>query len=119
LFLRNFPQLIAENLPVGAKTKPLEFWFEDEARVGKQATLTRVWAQRGFHPRALRDQRYAWAHIFGAVCPARQATAALVLPCARTSCFWVYAYPALLRYAAHSAGGYWARILPQASEIAS
>jgi hypothetical protein len=38
----------------------------------------------------------------------------------RASCFWVYAYPALLRYAAtHSAGGYWARILPQASEIAS
>src|SRR5580704_5826984 len=36
----------------------------------------------------------------------------------RASCFWVYAYPALLRYAAHSAGGYWARILPQASEIA-
>ena len=38
---------------------------------------------------------------------------------ARASCFWVYAYPAFLRYAAHSAGGYWARILPQASEIAS
>jgi hypothetical protein len=37
----------------------------------------------------------------------------------RASCFWVYAYPALLRYAAHSAGGHWARILPQASEIAS
>jgi hypothetical protein len=37
----------------------------------------------------------------------------------RASCFWVYAYPALLRYAAHSAGGYWARILPQASEIAA
>ena len=37
----------------------------------------------------------------------------------RASCFWVYAYPAFLRYAAHSAGGYWARILPQASEIAS
>jgi hypothetical protein len=36
----------------------------------------------------------------------------------RASCFWVYAYPAFLRYAAHSAGGYWARILPQASEIA-
>ena len=35
------------------------------------------------------------------------------------SCFWVYAYPALLRYAAHSAGGYWARISPQASEMVS
>jgi hypothetical protein len=37
----------------------------------------------------------------------------------RASCFWVYAYPAFLMYAAHSAGGYWARILPQASEIAA
>ena len=37
----------------------------------------------------------------------------------RASCFWVYAYPAFLRYSAHSAGGYWARILPPASEIAS
>ena len=36
----------------------------------------------------------------------------------RASCFWVYAYPAFLRYAAHSAGGYWARISPQASEMA-
>jgi hypothetical protein len=36
-------------------------------------------------------------------------------PGPRASCFWVYAYPAFLRYAAHSAGGYWARILPQAS----
>ena len=37
----------------------------------------------------------------------------------RASCFWVYAYPAFLKYAAHSAGGYWARISPQASEMAS
>jgi hypothetical protein len=37
----------------------------------------------------------------------------------QASCFWVYAYLAFLRYAAHSAGGYWVRIWPQASEIAS
>jgi hypothetical protein len=33
--------------------------------------------------------------------------------------FWVCAYPAFLRYSAHSAGGYWVRISPQAPEIAS
>ena len=38
---------------------------------------------------------------------------------ARAFCIWLYPYPAFLRYAAHSAGGYWARILPLASEIAS
>jgi pimeloyl-ACP methyl ester carboxylesterase len=38
---------------------------------------------------------------------------------ARAVCIWVYAYPAFLRYAAHSAGGYWVRISPQAWEMAS
>jgi hypothetical protein len=37
----------------------------------------------------------------------------------RAFCIWLYPYPAFLRYAAHSAGGYWARILALASEIAS
>jgi hypothetical protein len=46
--------------------------------------LTRVWAKRGTRPRAPRDQRYEWAYIFGAVCPQRRATAALVLPIANT-----------------------------------
>src|ERR1700688_1979770 len=40
-------------------------------------------------------------------------------PPLRAFCIWLYPYPAFLRYAAHSAGGYWARILPLASEIAS
>jgi transposase len=44
--------------------------------------LTRVWAERGSRPRAPRDQRYDWAYLFGAVCPARDTGAALVLPVA-------------------------------------
>ncbi len=32
----------------------------------------------------MRDTRYQWAYIFGAVCPGRAATAALVLPYADT-----------------------------------
>jgi hypothetical protein len=57
---------------------------KDEARIGQQGTLTRVWAKRGTRPRAPRDQRYEWAYIFGAVCPQRRVTAALVLPAANT-----------------------------------
>jgi hypothetical protein len=41
-----------------------------------------VWAERGSRPRAPRDQHYDWAYLFGAVCPARDAGAALVLPVA-------------------------------------
>lgn len=46
--------------------------------------MTRIWAKRGTRPRAPRDQRYEWAYIFGAVCPHRRATAALVLPVANS-----------------------------------
>jgi DDE superfamily endonuclease len=59
---------------------PVEVWFMDEARVGQQGTLTRVWAKRGTRPRAVRDHRYTWAYLFGAVCPERGVGAAVVLP---------------------------------------
>jgi len=52
----------------------------DEARVGQQGTLTRVWAPRGTRPRALRDHRYTSVHLLGAVCPERGIGAAVVLP---------------------------------------
>jgi len=76
--------MIADALPDHARGKPLEMWFQDEARVGQQGTLTRIWAPRGSRPRAPRDTRDTWACIFGAVCPERGVTAALVMPHADT-----------------------------------
>ena len=67
-------------LPAAAAGKPVEIWFQDEARVGQKGTLTRLWARRGTRPAAPRDHRYKWAYLFGAVCPARETGAALVLP---------------------------------------
>lgn len=55
---------------------------KDEARIGQQGTLTRVWAKRGTRPRAPRDRRYDWAYLFGAACPQRRVAAGLVLPTA-------------------------------------
>ena len=55
-------------------------WWQDEARVGQQGSLSYIWADKGSRPRAPRDQRYDWAYLFGAVCPARGIGAALVLP---------------------------------------
>jgi hypothetical protein len=69
-------------VPEHAQGKPIEIWWQDEARVGQQGTLTYVWADKGSRPRAPRDQRRQWAYLFGAVCPARAVGAALVLPCA-------------------------------------
>ena len=68
------------SLPAAAQGKPVEVWFMDEARVGQQGTLTRVWAPRGTRPRALRDHRRNSAYLFGAVCPERGTGAAVVLP---------------------------------------
>ncbi len=67
-------------LPPEAAGKPVEIWFTDEARVGQQGTLTRVWAKRGSRPRALRDRRFEWAYLFGAICPERGTGAAIIMP---------------------------------------
>lgn len=69
-----------ETLPASAKGKPIEIWFQDEARVGQKGTLTRLWARIGSRPRAPRDTRYEWAYIFGAVCPERATGVGLVMP---------------------------------------
>jgi len=71
-------------VPDHAKAKPIEIWFRDEARVGQKGTLTRIWARKGTRPRAVRDTRYEWAYLFGAVCPKRAAGAATVMPYANT-----------------------------------
>jgi hypothetical protein len=71
----NFAALVGAAVPEAAKDKPLEVWWQDEARVGQQGTVTYVWAERGSRPRDLRYQC-----LFGAVCPARGVGAALVLP---------------------------------------
>jgi putative transposase len=52
----------------------------DEARIGQKGRLTHVWYQKGVRPRGLRQQGFASAHLFGAVCPERDAGVALVLP---------------------------------------
>jgi hypothetical protein len=67
-------------LPSEAQGKPIEVWFQDEARVGRQGTLTYVWAERGTRPAVPRDNRHHSVWLFGAVCPARGAAAGLVLP---------------------------------------
>lgn len=72
--------MAAAALPPEAAGRPIEVWFQDEARVGQQGTLTRIWTRRGSRPRKPRDRRYQWAYLFGAVCPARDVGAALVLP---------------------------------------
>jgi hypothetical protein len=85
-------------LPPEATGKAVEIWFGDEARVGQQGTLTRVWARLtqgsvgrspmewsdegrcGTRPRGPRGRGFEAAYLFGAVCPERQTGAAIVMP---------------------------------------
>ncbi|KAA5608624.1 IS630 family transposase [Rhodovastum atsumiense] len=79
-FQKNFADLVTAALPSGAADKRIEIWFQDEARVGQQGTLTYVWAPRGSRPVAVRDNRHDSAYLFGAICPERAVGAAIIMP---------------------------------------
>ena len=85
-FKKNFRSIVEEALPDDVKEKetPIEFWFQDEARVGQQGTLSRVWSPIGSRPAIVRDNRRANAYIYGAICPCRRIGAALVMGTANT-----------------------------------
>src|SRR5260370_26094220 len=63
---------------------PIEVWFQDEARVGQQGSLTYIWAPIGSCPLMVRDNRHDSAYLFGAICPARGVGAAIIMPAANT-----------------------------------
>ncbi|MCP3968910.1 MAG: IS630 family transposase, partial [Rhodobacteraceae bacterium] len=75
-----FPKLLAESLKDIPSDKAVEIWFPDEARVGQKNGQVYQWAAKGTRPRQAADQRYENAYIFGAVCPAHDKGAALVMP---------------------------------------
>lgn len=74
-------------------------WFQDEARIGQQGTLTRVWGERGGRPRAVRQTEYQWAYVFGAADPRSGRSSALIAPTVSTELMSVH-----LRMIAEEAG---------------
>ena len=78
---------MADRHPEAAR---VELWFMDEARVGQKGGLTHVWYARGVRPRGVRQQGFASAYLFGAVCPERDAGVALVLPEVSTAAMDVF-----------------------------
>ena len=68
----------------------VELWFMDEARVGQKGRTTHVWFQKGARPRGVRQQGFASAYLFGAVCPERGEGVALVLPEVSTAAMDVF-----------------------------
>lgn len=64
--------------------KTVEVWFQDEARFGQQGTITRVWALRGSRPVAVRQTKYEWLYVIGAVCPKTGRSVGLLSPTINT-----------------------------------
>jgi len=67
-------------IPWNVSLKKVDIWFQDEARFGQQNTTTRLWAEKGTRPRAVKQQQFEYAYLFGAVCPATGDTEALIAP---------------------------------------
>ena len=42
--------------------------------------MTRLWASKGSRPRAVKQQQFDYAYLFGAVCPSTGETEALIVP---------------------------------------
>jgi transposase len=81
---KNFPTTLNAHVAGVAPSKPIEIWFQDEARIGQKNGMVRQWARRGSRPRQPADQRYDSAYLFGAICPARGIGAGLAMPYADT-----------------------------------
>lgn len=64
--------------------KRVEVWQQDEARIGQQGTLTRLWGQTNSRPTAVRQTEYEWAYLFAAVNPLTGASSALIAPTVNT-----------------------------------
>ena len=82
---KNFAASLDEIAKRDAAGKPIEIWFQDEARIGQKNKITRRWARRGTRPSAPRDQRTRSTYIFGAICPAQGTAAGLILPRCNTA----------------------------------
>ncbi|CAA9392403.1 MAG: hypothetical protein AVDCRST_MAG64-1247 [uncultured Phycisphaerae bacterium] len=73
--------------PHGGRTR---VFFMDEARLGQQGTLTRVWAPRGSRPAAVKQTRYEWVYLYAAVEPSTGESVALLAPNVDTGTFNVF-----------------------------
>jgi transposase len=62
----------------------VETWSQDEARLGLQPILRRVWCRRGSRPRALVRPKRKWLYLYAFVHPLSGRSEWLILPRVRT-----------------------------------
>jgi hypothetical protein len=74
----------------GQASGTVRTFFMDEARLGQQGTLTRVWARTGSRPTAVRQTKYEWVYLYAAVEPTTGESVALLAPNAETGTMNVF-----------------------------
>lgn len=57
----------------------IEVWFQDEARVGQQGRLTRIWGAKGQRQRLQKDMKFEYTYIYGAICAERDIGEAIIV----------------------------------------
>ena len=84
--LKKFQEKVAEAVPKDVLPENIEIWFQHEARVGQRGSVTRIWARQGTRSLIIRQQQFAYAYIFGAVCPMKDRAVGLVMPTIGMDC---------------------------------
>ena len=56
----------------------VDVWFQDDDLAANYET--RLWAERGTRPRAVKQQQFEYAYLFGSVCPSKGIGEAMVVP---------------------------------------
>jgi transposase len=78
-----FKEVVADQIQAIAEAHPerkVEVFFEDEARMGQQGTLCRVWARTGSRPRGVRQTQYGYLYVLTATCAATGMACGLISP---------------------------------------
>jgi hypothetical protein len=73
----NLVRRLRESMRGCTAATAVEIWFQDEAGVGQQGSLSHVRAPIGSRPPLLRDARRDSVYLFGAICPQRAVGAAV------------------------------------------
>lgn len=70
--------------------KTVEVWSQDEARLGLQPVLRRVWAKRNRRPLAVVEPRYEWLWLYAAAHPHSGRVFWLILPFLNGDCVQLF-----------------------------
>ena len=71
-------------MEISEESQEIHTYFQDEARFGQKGTITRVWARRGWRPRAVRQTGFSSLYVLAAVCAATGAMSAVIMPTLNT-----------------------------------